>query len=362
MNSQTNTYNISRINASRVSGGSIYGSQYQSIFGNSKLSKQNAETGKEIRRLSIKATNFYRKICGKTFSAPNNNFIMNLKYDFLNMFVENYGIKELPAISRVLSFFHYFKSLNLAYSDPNSKYFYFIYNFILEKESDKSPKYLKSMISQTKKKKPINLENEKKSKLIIAFTGISRQLKITRNLLILNLQSLNFKEEFANLLSEGIKHNKTISSFIFNNCDFDSTNNNICYEIIMNGMLSHEKIEILQITNSKLDDKSGNMISRLITRQSQRRDQVIWMYDLRNEKPLNNEFAKGLVSIDLSGNYLTSMSSESITYSLSSDNYIRKLILKNNSLNYSDCKKFSNLLKTNISLINVDLRGNVRIY
>ena len=32
-------------------------------------------------------------------------------------------------------------------------------------------------------------------------------------------------------------------------------------------------------------DKYGKILGRLITRQSQRRDQVIWAYGLRNEKP-----------------------------------------------------------------------------
>lgn len=126
----------------------------------------------------------------------------------------------------------------------------------------------------------------------------------------------------------------------------------------MNGLLTHEKIQSLHFNNGKLDDKSGNMLSRLITRQSQRRDQVIWMYGLRNERPLNNEYAQGLVLIDFSNNMLGDESAEAISYALSSDNYIRKINLSNNNLSELGCKKFSQLLKTNDCIVNIDLRGN----
>ena len=59
------------------------------------------------------------------------------------------------------------------------------------------------------------------------------------------------------------------------------------YETLLKGLFNHEKIEYLDLQNNELGDKYGNMISRIITRQGQRRDQIIWSYGLRNEVPSN---------------------------------------------------------------------------
>ena len=43
------------------------------------------------------------------------------------------------------------------------------------------------------------------------------------------------------------------------------------------------------------------MILGIIIRQLQRKDQIIWSYGLRNEFPFNNDYIKGLISINLHG-------------------------------------------------------------
>ena len=328
---------MTTINSSKISGNqSAYLSQYNSV---SRVSRHFPETVRDTKKLSIKALNFYRKICGKTFSAPNNNFIMCLKYDFLNFYIDNYSLKELPSMSRVISCFYYFKNIFISLSDPNK---------ISRQDGVEDDKKNK------KEKKIINPKLERANKLGILIIGIAKHIKYTKKLTHLKITNIDFNSDLSNALKDGIKGNKSLTHFTFNNCTFT----NESYEILMNGILSHEKIENLNMSNNKLDDRCGTMISRLISRQSQRRDQVIWMYGLRNEKPLNNEFAKGLVSIDFSNNSLSDSTSESIVYSLSGDNYIKKINFSNNNISELGCKKFCSLLKTNDSLINVDLRGN----
>lgn len=82
------------------------------------------------------------------------------------------------------------------------------------------------------------------------------------------------------------------------------------------------------------------------------------MYGLRNEKPLNSEFSKGLFHIDLSNNNLSDMTADAVSFALSNDIYIKSLNLSNNKISEVGCKKFSWVLKTNDTLLNVDLRGN----
>lgn len=155
------------------------------------------------------------------------------------------------------------------------------------------------------------------------------------------------------LLNEGLSSNKSLKKLSIINCDVS----NQAYDLISNGLLSHNFIEFINFSNSNLNDKCSNMICRIITRQSNKKDETIWMYGLRNEVPLNNNF-KGLVCIDLSDNKLNEFFADKISFALESDNYIRYLNLSNNLFSENSCKKFVLLLRVNNSLLSVDLRGN----
>ena len=41
---------------------------------------------------------------------------------------------------------------------------------------------------------------------------------------------------------------------------------NDSYEIFLKGLLTHEKIKLLDLSNNNITDKYGNMISRIIKR------------------------------------------------------------------------------------------------
>ena len=74
------------------------------------------------------------------------------------------------------------------------------------------------------------------------------------------------------------------------------------FEILLKGLLTHEKY--LELSSNNMGDKYGNMISRVIIRQAQRREQIIWSYGLRNEFPTNKDYSRGLISINLHDNKL----------------------------------------------------------
>jgi len=120
--------------------------------------------------------------------------------------------------------------------------------------------------------------------------------------------------------------------------------------------LTHPTVEYLDFSKCNLDDKAGNMLGRVITRQSQRRDQVVWMYGLRNERPSNNDYAKGLVSINLSDNNLSDKFAEEIAKALGYDAYIRHLNLSKNQITENGCKKLIKALRKNNIVLNLDLR------
>ena len=96
----------------------------------------------------------------------------------------------------------------------------------------------------------------------------------------------------------------------------------------------------------------------MIGRHTYRRDQVIWLKSIRNEKPLKEDLNKGLLYINLSHNQLSKYSAECLTTALSLDQYIRSIILSNNKFEKDSCKKFIYMLRRNMTLLNVDLRNN----
>ena len=199
-------------------------------------------------------------------------------------------------------------------------------------------------------------EIEEKSKLYIIVQGIAKNLYMTENVNGFKILNIDLKADLAEFLSEGITANKSLKTLIICNCLLT----NDAYEILLKGILTHESIEYIDISNNNLNDKCGNMIGRIISRQTQRRDQVIWMYGLRNEKPLNNDYTKGLISINLSNNNLGDVSADNISNAISYDSYIRSINLSDNQISSTGCKKFIKVLRRNMSVINLDLRNNLK--
>ena len=108
---------------------------------------------------------------------------------------------------------------------------------------------------------------------------------------------------------------------------------------MIKSLFNHQNISNLDLSNNNLSDKFGNIISKLIIKQAQRRDQIIWSYGLRNENPPSN-YKTGLISINLSGNKLSNESAECLIKVLSSDQYLRAVHLNNNKITNEFCKLY----------------------
>lgn len=129
-------------------------------------------------------------------------------------------------------------------------------------------------------------------------------------------------------------------------------------DTIIRGLIEHQKIEILDFSNNFLDDKTGYMMSRLINRQSERRDETVWKFGLRNERPSGADFKKGLAAINLSDNFLSENSAESFAAALQTDTYLRSLCLSRNQFFLEGCKKLVRAMRRNCTLLNLDIREN----
>ena len=185
-------------------------------------------------------------------------------------------------------------------------------------------------------------------------SSIGKNLFSSKKITNISLYNLSIDKKVSENISQGISKNKSLQNLSIKNCKIPIDS----YEILLKGLFSHDGIKYIDLSNNNFSDKYGNMISRIILRQAQRRDQIIWSYGLRNEFPDTNEFTKGLISINLHGNKLGDESTEFICSSLCSDQYIRAIDLSDNFINNDSCKKYIYMMRKNNTLLTIDLRNN----
>ena len=302
---------------------------------------------------SFLALEEYKKYCVKINSNTNSNFSNQIRGESLKLYLDNYTLSDIISISKVLNKFFYFKNIEIAQHVPKKDES----TSITKNNNNNNKNNSNSVITEGEKEKLQREKNvSKNSKYQISsiiFQSISTQLSQSQNLLSLTFYKINFNEQNSSILSQGFSLNNSLLTLNITNSQIPLNS----FEIILSGLLHHEKIENINISNNNLSDKCGNMISRLISHQTQRRDQIIWLASLRNEKPLINSNS-GLLNLNLSNNKLKDLSCDFIINALNSDLYLRKIDLSSNDLNKDCCKKFVKMLRKNNSLLNVDLRNN----
>ena len=324
---------------------------------NSKPKQKRPLTTKNNYRLSpnILASDETKKLYQKLNAYPNYKFIRQLNTEKLQLYLNNYNPADITIITKILQKYFYFQQITIGAFEPqqiqpqNKPQNYNIQsNYNLQKK--RNSKSLGKIYKNTKQKESEKIQTKQK-----IFLSLQKQLSQSKNLLSLVLQSFKINQDIAKYLSKGIFENKTLQYF--------SLNFNVLpietYETILKGLLTHEILRCIDLSNNKLNDKYTPMISRIIQRQGQRRDQIIWSYQLRNELPTDNNYKIGLISINLHGNQLGKQSAEIITNALSNDQYIRYIDLSKNFFDNGACKLFVHMMRKNSTLLTVDLRENI---
>ena len=236
------------------------------------------------------------------------------------------------------------------------KYFYFKQIDIIPYASIKSDY---SNVKKHKTKQENIRENKEKQeklkeKMNKIFIGLSKHLSLTNNLLSLTISNFELYSKNVLLISKGLSTNKSLQILKISHCLIQLNS----FEDLIKSLYIHPCLSYLDLSNNNLTDKYGLIISKLITKHAQRRDQIIWSYGLRNEKPPLNA-KMGLISLNLSGNKLGNESADYITKVLGTDQYMRAVYLNNNKIGNESCKKFIYMMRKNLSLLTIDLRGNI---
>ena len=263
---------------------------------------------------------YYTKLSNSSSISTNSLITNQLKTNHLKIFLDNLNTKEISILSKILQKFFYFNHITISSSSN-----------------------------------PNEIKKTKEQKLSLIISSLSKQISLNKNLITLTLKNLTFSEKnLIEILSSSLLENTTLIGISFTKLKISLEN----YEILLKFLLTHKNIEYVDLSENNLNEKNSNLISRIIIRQTQRRDQIIWAYSLRNEKPINNDFMKGLISINLRNNNLNNNSCDYICNALIYDNYIRCIDLNHNKIGKDGCKKFIKLLRKNNTILTVDLRNN----
>ena len=324
------------------------------IYKNPKknIKPKRPQTSKNIHKKSpnILSSEESKKLYQTQGTYPNSKFLKQLSSEKLEIYLNILNPADITVISKILPKYTYFQQLILGAFEPkpNPTQITRTNNYSQKNRSSKS------LGKPSKKNKPIIKESDRaifKQKL---FTATEKNLINSKKILSLALLSFKIDQKLSKILSKGIQENKSLQYLSINNCILAVDS----FELLLKGILSHEIIRFLDLSNNKLNDNYCPMIARIIQRQAQRRDQIVWSYQLRNELPSDNNYKIGLISLNLHGNYLGSKSAKLISSSLNNDQYIRYIDLSKNYFDNSSCKLFVHMMRKNNTLLTVDLRDN----
>ena len=275
----------------------------------------------------------------KNFFAQPNQFLLNqLKGENLSLILNNLSPTDILILNEIFNKYFIFKQIEI-----------FPYTSLKQEiTNNKKNKLIKDNIKENKEK-----QVKLKEKIDKLFIGISKHLTLSNNIISLSISNFELYSKYTLLISKGLSTNKSLKSLKISNCLIQLTS----FETLIKSLFNHQNISNLDLSYNNLSDKFGNIISKLITKQAQRRDQIIWSYGLRNENPPSN-YKTGLISINLSGNKLSNESAECLIKVLSSDQYLRAVHLNNNKITNEFCKRFIYMMRKNMSLLTIDLRNN----
>ena len=281
---------------------------------------------------------------------PNTKFLKQLNTEKIELYLNSLNPADVAVISKILPKYTYFQQLILGAFEPRPAQPQIpMSNYNTQKHrSSKSSGKLAKRSKNNIKESDRALFKQK------IFTAAEKNLIISKNILLLSLLSFKIDVKLAKILSKGILDNKSLQYLSMNNCVLSVET----FEILLKGVLTHEILRFLDLSNNKLGDNYCPMIARIIQRQTQRRDQIVWSYQLRNELPSDNNYKIGLISLNLHGNYLGTKSAKLISDSLNNDQYIRYIDLSKNYFDNSACKSFVHMMRKNSTLLTVDLRDN----
>ena len=138
-------------------------------------------------------------------------------------------------------------------------------------------------------------------------------------------------------ISKGLSAESCVlKKFIVNLCDFDRASLNE----ISDGMCENMSVKVLDLSYNNIKDAHGDLLGRIISKQTQKRDEIKFKKELRHlkssvKKTENPNDAMGLQEMILTNNKLGINFMTTILDALKYDTYLRVLDLRKNKLTNS---------------------------
>ena len=189
-----------------------------------------------------------------------------------------------------------------------------------------------------------------------------RRLDIDSQLRHIHLLNIKVHDRGWETFSKGLAIAKNLDQLKINLCDLDRGS----LDWIAKGLKFNKSIQILDLSYNFIEDRDSDMIARIVSDQTQARDQSKWQKDLRLARdptsPASTEVVRvpGLKELYLSNNKLGKVFLKSILSALKFDDYIRVVDLKSNGLTEDAVAdtQFLKQVQRNESITNIDLREN----
>ena len=190
------------------------------------------------------------------------------------------------------------------------------------------------------------------------FRATGKNLSTTHSLSFLQFCAVRLSKRSWKALSDGIAQNNTVKILSLNACCV----NNVAFEQLVPALNKNTSLEILDLSYNYMGDDMACYISKIISNECERQDNVVWLAGLRGEKPGDDPRTSNKSSVLYSivlrhndfKNYICSELSRVLLY----DIYLRSVDLRNNNIEESGVKYMTECMKTNKTLLNCDLRQN----
>eukprot|EP01022_Parablepharisma_sp_SALTPOND_P030439 TRINITY_DN7629_c0_g1_i1.p1 TRINITY_DN7629_c0_g1~~TRINITY_DN7629_c0_g1_i1.p1 ORF type:complete len:324 (-),score=46.91 TRINITY_DN7629_c0_g1_i1:97-1068(-) len=130
------------------------------------------------------------------------------------------------------------------------------------------------------------------------------------------------------------------------------------FERLTRAICKSNIIETLDFSANRLDDSYGPLVRKMISSHSERRDEVVWAFGLRGEKPEGISYRKGLYELILVNNKLTDRFMVDICKALTYDSYMLSVDLRGNYFTQEGIEEGLKMLEENKTLVMFDVREN----
>jgi hypothetical protein len=195
-------------------------------------------------------------------------------------------------------------------------------------------------------------EHEKlTSKLVV---GISKNFGYFRSLEVFEMSSIKLSGEMWAVLSKGLGYVYCIRSISLIECAISDE----ILSYFTSSFQYQRELVYLNLRGNFLSEESGFHLSRILSRQEEKRDEIVWAFGLRGGKADSDALDSGVEELILNNNSIGENAVYNICRALYQNTQLRHLDLSDNKLTTRAYQDIISMLHTNRTLLSLDLSSN----